>query len=104
MLVFDVVGSSSLGRSICVLDLEMNRTIFRFCLVCVPPKPTTGLRVPPLNPVVWALPLEVEFNPETNVRSRVFSFEERDGVDLCDDFVGVPLGRFVPDSYTATCP
>lgn len=100
MFVFDVIGRLSVDRSICILDLEMNRAIFGLCLVSVPSESSPNVWFPPLNPIVGPFTFQVELDPEPGFRRRVLAFQKRDGVDLCHDLVGVSPGRFVPNLLT----
>jgi hypothetical protein len=102
MFVVDVIRWSSVGRSVCVLDLEVNWSVFWLRLVGVPAGPTAAIGLPPLNPILRPLAFEIELDPKTCVGCRVLAFEKHDGIDLGDDFVGISLGWFVPDGVTAT--
>jgi hypothetical protein len=102
MLVFDMVGGLSISCSICILYLEVYWPIFGLCLVSVPSEPTTYVWFPPLNPGVGTFTCQIEFNPQTSVGRRVFSLQERGGIDLGNNFVGVSSGWLVPDGLTAT--
>lgn len=102
MFVFYVLRRLAIGRPVCILDLDVNGTVFWFCLVSMPAEPTTGIGFPPLNPIMGPFPREIEFNPKPGFRGRVLALEKRHGIDLGDDLVGVPPRRFVPHSVTAT--
>ena len=102
MFVVDVICCPSIGRPVYILDLQVNGSVFRFCLVSMPSEPTTEIGFPPLDPIVGSLSVEIEFDPKTRASRCVLALEKRDRSYLSDDFVGVASGRFVPDSVTST--
>jgi hypothetical protein len=102
VFVFYVLRRLAISRSVCILNLEVNGPVFWFCLVSMPAEPTTTIGFPPLNPTMGPFPRKIEFNPKPSFRGCVLALEKRHGIDLGDDFVGVPPRRFVPHSITAT--
>ena len=101
MLVFRVLGRFAADRSIGKLDLDVDRTEFRFGVVGVPADCTVLSGFPPLNPVVWSITGQVELGPEPGFLGGIVSAQKRGWIDLGHDLVGIPFRRFVPDRFTA---
>lgn len=102
MFVFDVGCRPPGGGAVCMLDLEVDRPILGFCLIGMPAEPTTVVGFPPLNPGVRRVSVEVELDSETGAGGGVLTFEKYAGIDVGDDFSGIPPGWFVPDGLATT--
>jgi hypothetical protein len=76
VFVFHMLRRLTISRPVCILDLEMNRSVFGFCLVSMPAEPTTAIGFPPLNPVMRPFPREIEFNPKPSFRDCVLALEK----------------------------
>lgn len=88
MFVLDVIGGTAIGSPVRPFDLQVGGPVLRFGLVGVPAEPSPGVRLPPLYPVVGATISEGELDPKPCLGLGVSPFEERDGIDPTDDFVG----------------